>query len=155
MSTLKRFALILTLAILTACSAAPTATPTPLSPLEANRQKWESQNISHYRFNVALICFCAFSDKMPLSIEVKDGQVVSMVDSQGQPITEFVEEFEQYNTVEKLFNTVEAMSNGGADKVTVEYNAEYGYPHSINIDRVEEAIDDELLLEITEFETLN
>lgn len=155
MSTIKHFTLILTLAILTACSTAPIATPTPLSPLESNHQKWEAQSINHYRFNVSLICFCAFRDKMPLSIEVKDGQVVSMLDNQGQPITQFVEEFEKYNTIEKLFNIVEQTSNGGADKVTIEYNAEHGYPQSIDIDYIEEAIDDELLLEVSEFEILN
>ena len=31
-------------------------------------------------------CFCPFYDRMPLTVEVRDGRVVSVVDSQGQPV---------------------------------------------------------------------
>ena len=153
MSTLKRLTLILILTVLTACSATPT------SALAGNRQKWEAKNITHYRFNLAIGCFCAFSDKMPLSIEIQDGQVVSMVDNQGQPVTEFKETFDQYNSIEKLFATLDAAENaatenGGADKVTVTYNAEFGYPESVYIDYIEMATDDEIGFTVSEFESL-
>jgi len=148
MSTLKRLTLILILTALTACSA------TPSSTLAGNRQKWESQNITHYRFNLAISCFCAFSDKMPLTIEIQDGQVVSMVDNQGQPVTDFKETFDQYNSIEKLFATLDSAENGGADKVTVTYNAEFGYPESVYIDYIEMAADDEIGFTVSEFESL-
>ncbi len=148
MSTLKRFSLIFTLIALTACSV------TPSSTLAANRQKWESQHIGHYRFQLAIGCFCAFRSQMPLTVEIKDGQVVSMLDSQGQAVSEFADTFEKYNTVEKLFDTLNSALNGGADKVTVEYNADYGYPQSIDIDYIELAMDDEMGFTISEFEIL-
>src|SRR5690349_9301931 len=102
MSTLKRFTVILfAIVVLTACSVAPTATPTaaptptpaPTTFLAANREKWESQHITHYRFELHVSCFCAFRDQMPLTIEVKDGKVVSMADSKGQPVDQFAELF--------------------------------------------------------------
>jgi hypothetical protein len=155
MSTLKRLTIFVFLIVLTACSAAPMATPTPLSPLVENRQKWESQNINHYRFTLSIICFCAFSDKMPLTIEVKDGQVVSMVDNQGQPVTDFKDTFDQYSSIEKLFELLDLAMNGGADKVTVTYHATYGYPEAVDIDYVEEAIDDEISFTISNLEVLN
>lgn len=148
MSTLKRFTLILSLIALTACSAAPTST------LATNRQKWEGQRISHYRFYLSVICFCAFRDKMPLTIEIKDGQVVSMLDSQAQSVSEFADTFERYNTIEKLFGVLDSALNGGADKVTVDYNADYGYPQSTSVDYIELAMDDEMSFTISEFEIL-
>ncbi len=153
MSTLKRLTLILILTALTACSA------TPASALAGNRQKWEAKNITHYRFNLAIGCFCPFSDIMPLSIEIQDGQVVSMVDNQGQPVTDFKETFDRYNSIEKLFATLDAAENataenGGADKVTVTYNAEFGYPESVYIDYIEMATDDEIGFTVSEFESL-
>lgn len=148
MSTLKRFTIILTIIVLTACSV------TPQSPLAANRQKWEAQHINHYRFHLLISCFCAFRDKMPLTIEIKDGQVVSMLDNQGQSLAAFADAFETYNSIGKLFGILDSALNGGADKVTVEYNADYGYPQSISIDYVEQAMDDEMGFTINEFEIL-
>lgn len=143
MFTLKRFTLILIIAMLTACSAAPK------TPLAANREKWDAQHITHYRFDLAVSCFCAFRDRMPLTIEVKDGKVVSMVDSQGQPVTEFGDTFDSYNTIDKLFAKLDAALNGGADKTTVEYDPEKGYPQSIFIDYIEKAMDDEIGFTVT------
>ena len=148
MSTLKRSAIILALIVLTACSTSPA------SLLAANRRKWESQHITHYRFHLSIICFCGFSDRMPLTIEVKDGQLISILDRQGQSMTEFLATFEKYSTIEKLFNVLDSALNGGADKVTVDYNIDYGYPQSINIDYIKDAIDDEMAFEISEFEIL-
>jgi hypothetical protein len=148
MSTLKRSTLILTLIVLAACSAAAT------SPLAANRQKWESLHISHYRFILSISCFCGFNNRMPLTIEVKDGQLVSMLDRQGQPVTEFLDIFGKYSTIEKLFNVLDSALNGGADKVTVDYDAQYGYPQAIVIDYVENAMDDEMGFTINKFEIL-
>ena len=54
--------------------------------LDANLQKWQAQNISHYRMKVNIGCFCPFFDRMPVTAEVRDGQVISVTDSQGQPV---------------------------------------------------------------------
>lgn len=156
MSTLKFFTVTLAIAILTACSVAPqtpptmtpipapTATPAPITFLAANRDKWEAQNITHYRFELHVSCFCAFRDQMPLTIEVQDGKVVSMVDSKGQSVTDMAELFETYNTIEKLFAKLDAALNGEADSTTVEYDSAKGYPTTIYIDYLQEAADDEI-----------
>lgn len=168
MSTLKRFTIILfAIVVLTACSVAPqtpptmtpTATPVPTDPIDdlptpvptavladvaTNREKWESQHITHYRFELHVSCFCAFRDQMPLTIEVKDGKVVSMIDSKGQPVTQFGDLFDTYNTIEKLFAKLDAALNGEADSTTVEYDSAKGYPTSIYIDYIQQAADDEI-----------
>lgn len=149
MSTLKRSTLIVTLILLTACSAMPTST------LALNRQKWQSQNIAHYRFQLNVGCFCAFRSQMPLTIEVRDGQIVSMLNSEGQPIpADLVEILARYNTIDKIFAMVESAIHDGADKVTISYNDDYGYIESANIDYIETAMDDELSLIVNKFEIL-
>lgn len=144
MSTLKRFTLILAIIVLTACAV------TPKTPLVENREKWDSQHISHYSFNLAVGCFCAFRNQMPLAIEVKDGKVISMVDSAGQPVPQFADIFDTYNTIEKLFGKLSEK----ADKITVEYNKQYGYPESIYIDYIEKATDDEISFTVSNFVVL-
>ena len=58
------------------------------SEIERNQQKWQNANISHYRFNVFVGCFCVFSQDMPLVIEVQNGQVISMQYQTGKAIEE-------------------------------------------------------------------
>jgi Family of unknown function (DUF6174) len=153
MPTLKRLTIFVLLIALTACSAALVPTPAG-SPLAENRQKWEAQHITHYRFSLSVGCFCAFRDKMPLTIEVQDGQVVSMVDKDSQAVTDFKDTFAQYDSIENLFNALDSAQNGGAEKVTAEYNPDHGYPQSIFIDGSTQVADDEMNLSVSSFEIL-
>ncbi len=123
--------------------------------LQSNREKWDSQAVSHYRFNLSIGCFCPYHEIMPLTIEVKDGQVVSMTDVNGQTVREeFRANFEEAATIERLFAIVEEAASGGADEVKVEYDAAYGFPSSISIDYIKEAMDDEISYHILNFEVL-
>lgn len=125
--------------------------------LDANLQKWRAQNVSHYRMNVNVGCFCPFRDRMPVTVEVQDGQVLSVTDSQGQPVAadDPVRAFgnEQLMTIEGVFAyTREAIQT--ADKTEVSYDPALGFPVNLNIDRIELAIDDEMSVLISEFEVL-
>jgi FKBP-type peptidyl-prolyl cis-trans isomerase 2 len=98
---------------------------------------------------------------MPLVMEVKDGEVVSMEYQNGKEIDPtLLELFQRYNTLEKLFAglenrfLVEGTDQGPAEKVTVTYDETYGFPKEITIDFIEKAIDDELYLTVSEFEVL-
>lgn len=123
--------------------------------LQSNREKWDSQAVSHYRFNLSIGCFCPYHEIMPLTVEVKNGQVVSMTDVNGQPLREELRaNFDEAATVERLFAIVEQAASGGADEVKVEYDAAYGFPASISIDYIEEAIDDEIGYTVFNFEVL-
>lgn len=125
--------------------------------LDANLQKWQAQNVSHYRMKVNIGCFCPFFDRMPVSIEVRDGQVLSVTDSQGQPVAadDPIRSFgnEPLMTIEGLFAYArEAIQT--ADKTEVTYDPALGYPVSLGIDRIEMAMDDEMSVLISEFEVL-
>jgi Family of unknown function (DUF6174) len=134
--------------VLSACSGG--------SVLEQNREKWEGQNFNHYRFTVVVSCFCPFAGA-EVTYEVQNGQMVGQAvqahpDRQFDPdqISEF---YQDYNTIEKVFNYVERASNE-ADETTIEYDPTYGFPTDISVDWIKEAIDDEFYLTLSNFEPL-
>lgn len=94
---------------------------------------------------------------MPLTVEVQNGEVVSMIDVNGEtvstadPMSEFIL---KYATVDRLFSELETDSVREADKLTVTYDSTYGYPAEISIDFIERAMDDELYLSMSAFEPL-
>ena len=146
--------------LLVACSAAPTgpADPSTVPPL-AERQTWEDANISHYRFDLNLGCFCAFRDQMPLHIEAKDGKVVSMQFADGQSVPSDDVNYEfylQYATMENIFTKIEsAQKDPEAGDVTVTYDPALGYPVDAAIDYIKLAADDEMYLTVSGFEALS
>jgi hypothetical protein len=134
--------------ILSACGGAST--------FQRNQDRWERQNISHYRFTVTVSCFCPFAN-VEVTYEVLNGQVVnqSVHSSPDNPVDEAqVSDFYQpYNTIEKVFDYVgEAIRD--ADETTIDYDPTYGFPINISIDWIKQAIDDEMYLTISNFEAL-
>lgn len=124
------------------------------SELDKNREKWESLGVKHYRFELTISCFCPFMDVIPVTVEVKDGKIVSITDVSGQPLREeFRETFGEAATVEGLFAIAEEnLSN--ADQVEVTYDAKYGFPASISVDRIKMAVDDEISYYVGAFKVL-
>ena len=156
---MKKLLLLILAIVLAACSAVQ-----PKSEVERAREKWQNTNISHYRFKLFFGCFCAFSQDMPLNIEVKDGQVVSMQYQSGNEIDpNLLEYFNRFTTIDRLFDEIESgfeikdnvdTAGDKADEVKVTYDETYGFPTQINIDFIKNAVDDELSLQISEFEKL-
>ena len=110
--------------------------------------------VGHYRYSVSVGCFCAFTQKMPLTIEVQDGQVLSMVYKDGSPVPDADRAiFARYQTVEALFDFT-GESIGNADEIQVEYDPTYGFPAKVQIDFMKNAMDDELSLSVSSFERL-
>lgn len=145
---MKKLILLAFVLVLTACSVGTK------SELESNQQKWQSANIGHYRFELNVGCFCAFRDKMPLSVEVKNRQVVAMTYADGTPVSESDRPiFQPYESLDAMFSYVsQQMTN--ADEVTVTYDADYGFPAEVKIDAIKAAVDDELYLSVSGFESL-
>ena len=153
---MKKLLFIFTLMtiVLSACAAA--AVSGSQTEIGQNKEKWQNANISHYRYHLHLSCFCVFVENMPLVIEVQDGKVVSMEFHNGKEIDpSLMELFGKYQTIDLVFAELEAGLNGAADEVTVKYDPTYGFPTEATIDVVEEAIDDELYLTISNFEELH
>jgi hypothetical protein len=119
-----------------------------------DQEKWQDASISHYRYELAISCFCIFSQDMPLVIEVKDGQVVSLEYKSGKEIDPaLLGQFQRYDTIDKVFAELEK-AQSDAEKVEVTYDEKYGFPTQITIDQAQMAADDELYLTISNFEVL-
>ena len=146
---MRKLIFIFIVLALAACSAGNQ------TEIERNKEKWQDANITHYRYNLTLGCFCVFSQDIPLVIEVMDGNVVSMEYKNRNPIdTTNREFFERFSTIDRIFSELEADLAGAADEVTVTYDPTYGFPVEVTIDYVKEATDDELYLTISDFEVL-
>lgn len=157
---MKKIILLVLAVALSACTTFANAGK-PKSEVEQARDKWQAANISHYRFNLFIGCFCAFRDEMPLTVEVKDGKVVSLKsESVGEINPTNLQYYERYLTIDKLFGEIEKgfktedPQSSPAEKVTVTYDETYGYPTQISVDFIEQAVDDELGLTISGFEVL-
>ena len=148
---MKTIFLLVSVFLLVACSAVAA----PASEFDQAREKWQEAGISHYRFDLNIGCFCAFSQDMPLSIEVQDGEVVSMEYRSGNEIDPVnMEFFERFETIDKIFEELEKALDGDSDKVTVTYDETNGFPAEVSIDYMELAADDEIYLTISNFEAL-
>jgi hypothetical protein len=126
MSTRLRLTIFVLLLTLTACFGR--------TILKENQQKWAEQKITHYKFQLTISCSCGWYTLMPLNIEVKDGQAVSITDKKGQPIpADFAKDFNQGTTVERLFAIIDE-ELGSTDRMRVSYDPRLGYPTKIDID---------------------
>ena len=122
---MKKIILLVLALLLAACSGG-------VSPdFDKNLAKWEGANITNYRYTLSIVCFCAFRSDMPLTIEVKNGEVISMTDGNGNPVTTThpaYAEFESYSTIERLFLNLKADLTGEADDVAVTYDFDLRLP---------------------------
>ncbi len=142
------FALLISIIALSACSMFGD------SELRNARSRWQAANISHYRYNLRVACFCPFTNKMPMAIEVQDGRVVSIRFNDGTPVSsEDQKMFDRYITIDKLFDFT-SESQKDADQIEVVYDATYGFPSSVQIDFIKQAVDDELALFVGDFQPL-
>lgn len=145
----KFFSLLIALMLsVTACIGGP--------ELQQNRAKWEGQNIEHYRFTVVASCFCPFAGAQ-VTYEVQNGQVLnesiqSDPDRQIDP-AQASAFYQDYNTIDKVFDYLEKETKE-ADQITIDYDPTYGFPTDVSIDRIKEAIDDEMYLTLSNFEPL-
>jgi hypothetical protein len=128
-----------------------------LRTLDSRAARWQTQNITSYDMKVHIGCFCPFFDRMPLTVQVRDGQVVSVVDSQGQPVAadDPIRMYgnEQLMTIDGVFAYArEAIRE--ADETTITYDPALGFPLALSIDRIKLAMDDELGVTISDLRAL-
>jgi uncharacterized protein DUF6174 len=143
------FPVLILSVLLSACGAVAFAG----SEYEQNLGLWEKQEISHYRYQLSILCFCPFAGQMPLTIEVSDGNAISVTTADGSEPGPNSLSYEQVDTIDKLFATL-AKAEAEADDVQVTYDPTYGFPTTIAIDNIKDAIDDEISYEVTNFEAL-
>jgi hypothetical protein len=148
---MRKLLLLTLIVVLSACSVGTG------SELSRNREKWEVSDINNYRFSLHVGCFCAFMDKMPLSIEVRNDQVVSISYANGEGVASDDPDlgfFTKFTTIDQIFAELESGETSKADSVTMTFDPTYGFPAEVQVDRIKLAADDEFSLSISNFEIL-
>lgn len=143
--------LLLTLAILMAACSVFSA-----SEFDQNLSKWQDAGVSHYRYDLTIGCFCPFYQDMPLTIEVQNGEVVSIARTDGtlvDPSDPNYQYYEKYATIDRLFSELKSEMES-AEEVKTTYDPQYGFPAEVSIDAIKLAMDDELALQVSNFEVL-
>jgi hypothetical protein len=131
----------------------PTSKNLNLRRLKFNRNLWNQQNISNYRYTVSNSCFCIGDARGPVVIEVRNGQTTSITSvATGKPVNP--EFFQNYNTIPKLFDVIQDAINRKAFSLDVQYSARFGYPTQINIDYNSQIADEEKYLTIENFKVI-
>ena len=143
----KLFVLAIAL-LLAACSTT--------TEYDQNLVKWQTANVTHYQYDLMIGCFCPFYQDMPLTIEVKDGEVVSITSADGTLLDASDPSYPyylEYATLDLLFAELKS-EQAEAEEVVVTYDPQYGFPAQVSIDRIKLAVDDELSLLVSNFKIL-
>ncbi len=121
---------------LTGCADEPST-----SVAQGPRGTWQDAGIDAYTITIERMCFCP--DVGPYVVTVEGGEPVSVTrDGKAVPLDD--EMLASWPlTVEDLFAEIDD-AEATADEVVVEHDETLGYPTRIAIDRIEDAIDDEM-----------
>ena len=131
-------------AALFACSV-----PNDQYELDDARELWTQNEPSHYRY---VQDEWAFADSVgPVRIEVLDGEIVSAVTvDTDEPAPE-----SRALTIEDLFDMVQDEIDQDPDDLDVVYHDEFGFPVTVDVDPITNAIDDEHGFSAEQFEILD
>jgi hypothetical protein len=97
--------------------------------LARNRRLWQNSKIVDYNFEIMK----NFSNWMPSLIKVRNGRVISKQPIGDQGPMDTIEEYKEFETVEKAFDSIQFFFEKGY-RVEVKYNEQFGYPESILFD---------------------
>ncbi len=122
-------------------------------PLTAARARWSAADADAYVFEFRRSCFCVPDFIRQVRIEVLAGTVNSAVyldtgDAVPPPL-------DSVPTIEDLFDEIRAAIDGNAFSVVADYDDNLGYPRSVAIDFIENAIDDEMAFDVSSFQLLD
>lgn len=116
--------------------------------LKENEQRWATQGIADYQYRLQIQCFCPQEVTQPVVIHVRNMTTISVVNAMtGEPVPG--EYFTRADNIDKLFDVVQDAISRKADQILVSYDSSLGYPARIHIDFVKQAVDDEIVYDIS------
>jgi len=118
------------------------------------REKWNSLQIKDYSIKERRACFCAGLLEWTVEVEDNIKDTVFFDESKLYQGQTYKMVFDDAKTIEDVFDFIENFDTNKADELVVVYNEEYGFPKSISIDYIKEAVDDEITYLYNDF-TIN
>ncbi|HEY8469369.1 MAG TPA: DUF6174 domain-containing protein [Longimicrobiales bacterium] len=118
--------------------------------LERARDRWRRKGPSDYRYDFQKYCFCGGADLRPVTVHVRNGAVYDAVYADnGELVPDEYLRF--YRTIDGLFEVIGNAINRHADDLDVDYDEQYGYPRSVEIDYDYRTADDEVYFTVRRF----
>jgi hypothetical protein len=127
-----------------ACSVSgPDRGADPLARLDLARRQWQSSGVSEYELAMRRSCGeCPPAAASAVVVSVSAGGIAVSLAGNGEPVDPPFAEL--YPDVDGLFELIENALVGGVADVQVDYDRDRGYPRSVSIDALPDAVDDEL-----------
>jgi hypothetical protein len=118
--------------------------------LADRRRAWQALHISDYAYDFERLCFCGGPAGRTLRVVVRANQIVSVTDVQtGQPPEMMPSGWAM--TIDSLFGELQVVASRDPDKMDLTFDKQFHFPARASIDRVKNAIDDELVLNASNF----
>jgi len=140
--------------LLAACSCGDSLGPDFLERVRLShaRQLWSQSAIDFYEYEIANQCFCAYGG-MPVRIVVRDGSIQSLtlVSTGAQVPPQFAG---AYHSIDGLFAVIDDALRRKAVRLDAAYDDRFGYPTSVSIDYIANAIDEEFSFVVQSFSPL-
>jgi hypothetical protein len=118
--------------------------------LQTAEAKWQRSKPEHYAYTLQRSCFCAPDALKPIEIRVFQGKVQqATVLPDGTPLPAD----RQYSalTIDDLFKKIHDAIDRKAARLSVTYDAQYGFPTNMNVDYNLMMADEELSLSASNF----
>lgn len=135
--------------LLTAC-AGTGKDAEPVSSLAEALSVWQSQAVAGYEVTIKQTCFCPPDLLQPMRVTVREGKVID-IEGLEQPLNHPEVLDERRLTVEGLFSLI-ADSSESASKLVVQYDQQYGFPVTLEIDGSPFIADDEFSYRLSDFQ---
>jgi hypothetical protein len=132
------------LSLLTLAASCSDSVAPAITDLQAAQQRWRAQGLHSYAFVLQRSCFCA--NVHPLYVAVVNDTVVEVLDLQ----TGAVLDTQLGETIEQLFTFVKDAIDRPAERIAVEYDAQKGFPKSIDYDGAAQTADDEIVFSVSD-----
>lgn len=123
--------------------------------LADNEALWSSRGVSDYDFTVNMNCSCPPPAGTPIRVRVRGGRAVGVYDIRNPRNDLVIDGTEVPDSVPAMFAAVRSGIDADPDSISVEYDADYGFPVSIEIDHRRPYADDDVTLTISEFEPID
>lgn len=112
---------------------------------QENRQKWEqaTANSNSISYTTQQTCFCPQEFTRPMTVTEQNGQITNAVYADtGEAVPTNV--VNSLLTVDERFDQLQQAYENNAERISVEYNSDTGFPASVFIDQSFQIADEEI-----------
>jgi len=115
----------------------------PLDEIATHEKTWSFLGFDSYSYRFRWECFCPQEFIRTVDILVVHGRIAAITDATTGDLID-KNSYTRYRTIEGLFDFVREATDSGADRVTVTYDDQLGYPVTAYVDFQEAAADEEM-----------